>query len=480
MTIINGVLARQWYDANGKLVHHQWVAPRAAVLEILQQAHDNPMSGHFADKRTLKRVREMFYWQGMDKDTRQYCRACAVCGERKPRPTVPHHPVQRQIATEPLQWVALDIKGPMPRTEKGNKYILVISDYFTKWICAVPMADQRAETCAAAFVSEFVCRYGIPGQLHSDQGRQFESALWSEMCRLLHITKTRTTAFHPQGDGQAERSIKSVTEILAKLAREQPKAWDTWLPYACAAYNSSVHRVTGETPHLLMFGREMRTPVTLLAPPLPGDESPEDWVAKMQKRFIDMHATVVERTQASHRADTPWTDRRQKGYVFKEKDLVRLWDPKPKRGSSRKMNARWSGPWEITKQISACVYAIRHVENGKRRVVNVDRLMPCEQLNADQFPRSDAARPNDDVTSDSDPDTTGHDADNTDANEWWPTGTRTESDDVTSAEQTDGAEAAEDSWPAVPMSFTATRRAQRARRAPAWQGTYDMDDSWPS
>ncbi len=177
------------------------------------------MSGNFVYKCTLARARETFYWQGMDRDTRQYCYACTVCCGRKPRPTVPYHPVQRQVTTQPLQCVALDILGPLdPRTDSGNKYILVIVDYFTKWLCAVPMVDQRAETCAAAFVAEFVCHFGIPGQLHSDQGRQFESALWDEMCKLLHITKTRTTALHPQGDEQAERSVKTVTAVLAKLS----------------------------------------------------------------------------------------------------------------------------------------------------------------------------------------------------------------------------------------------------------------------
>jgi hypothetical protein len=476
MTIINGVLARQWFDKNGNMVRYQWVAPRAVVLEILQQAHDNPMSGHFAHKRTLSRVREIMYWQGMDGDTRRYCQACAVCCERKRRPTVPHHPAQRQVTSEPLQLVALDI-AILSKTDRGNSYVLVVVDYFTKWLCIVPMPDQTAETCATAFVTEFVCNFGVPQQLHSDQGRQWESALWIEMCKRLHTHKSHTTPLHPQGDGQAERSVQTVKDILSKLARDEPKNWDVWLPYVKMAYNSSVHRVTGETPHFLMRGVEMRTPVTLLAPPCPGVEPCNDWVARMQEMFRTAHAAVVERTKASHRAEAPRIDRRQKNYVFKEKDLVRLWDPKPKLGYSPALDPHhWSGPWEVTKRISACVYALKHVNTGKKRIVNVDRMEPYVTLDEDRFPRSSSDTPDNDVTDD-----TGQRQRKArreaSQDEWWPIGMRTESDDVTRAapQAADTEEAGRATWPAIPLSFTATRRAQRARQAPAWHSAYDME-----
>ena len=98
----------------------------------------------------------------------------------------------------PMERVALDVVGPLPETERGNKYILVVGDYFTKWMEAYPIPDQTVVTVADKLVNEFVCRFGVPTVLHSDQGRNFESCVFQEMCRVLGIHKTRTTPYNPE------------------------------------------------------------------------------------------------------------------------------------------------------------------------------------------------------------------------------------------------------------------------------------------
>ena len=104
--------------------------------------------------------------------------------------------------TKPLQRVAVDILGPInPPTAKGSRYVLVVVDYLTKWAEALPMTSQTAVECAKTFVTEFVYRLGAPQQLHSDQGHQFESALFQQVCKLFGTLKTRTTPLHPQSDG---------------------------------------------------------------------------------------------------------------------------------------------------------------------------------------------------------------------------------------------------------------------------------------
>ena len=92
-----------------------------------------------------------------------------------------------------MERIALDILGPLPESKNGNRYILVMCDLFTKWTEAYPLPDQEAQTVAKAFVDCFVSRFGTPLQLHSDQGTNFQSKLFHELCDLLHIKKTRTT-----------------------------------------------------------------------------------------------------------------------------------------------------------------------------------------------------------------------------------------------------------------------------------------------
>jgi hypothetical protein len=165
----------------------------------------------------------------MDGDTRRCCQACAVCCERKKRPTVPHHPAQRQVTSEPLQLVVLDT-SILSKANRGNSYVLLVVDYFPKWLCIVLPPDQTAATCATVFVTEFVCNFGVPQQLYSDLSRQWEFALWIKMCKRLHTHKSHTTPLHFQGGGQAERSVQTVKEILSKLARDEPKNLDVWSP----------------------------------------------------------------------------------------------------------------------------------------------------------------------------------------------------------------------------------------------------------
>ena len=104
-----------------------------------------------------------------------------------------------------MEWITIDVLGPLPTTDEGNQYLLIAADYFTKWVEAYPLPNQEATTVAEVLVKEFVCCFSTPHIIHSNQGWNFESAVFAEMCRLLGITKTRTTPFHPESDGMVER-----------------------------------------------------------------------------------------------------------------------------------------------------------------------------------------------------------------------------------------------------------------------------------
>ena len=122
-----------------------------------------------------------------------------------------------------FQRVAMDILGPLPETERGNRYSLVIADYFTKWTEAFPMSNMEAHTVAKLFVYNFVCRFGAPDYLHTDQGCNFESNLFSEICKLLGVSNTRTTPYHPQSDGLVERFNHTLLNMLSIATQDQER-----------------------------------------------------------------------------------------------------------------------------------------------------------------------------------------------------------------------------------------------------------------
>ena len=166
-----------------------------------------------------------------------------------------------------MERIAIDILGPLPETQ--NTFILVVNDYFTKWTESNPIPNQEAATVAEKLVSDFICPFSVPRELHRDQETNFESKVSAEICKLLDIEKTRSTQLHPQSDGQVERSNRTLIEMLRGKIKEDQKDWDLQLPACMMAYWGAVHESTGVTPNLLMLGRELEVPLDAItaAPP---------------------------------------------------------------------------------------------------------------------------------------------------------------------------------------------------------------------
>lgn len=154
----------------------------------------------------------------------------------------------------PGERMAMDIVGHFPVTERGNKYILVVCDYFTKWTEKIPISNQEAQTGARVLASEVICRYGAPVQLHADQGRNFVSTQMKELCDLLETKKTRTTPYHPKPDGLVERFNRTLEAMLSKYLSENQRDWDTRLRFMLA-YRSNVHESTKHSLFFMTFGR---------------------------------------------------------------------------------------------------------------------------------------------------------------------------------------------------------------------------------
>jgi hypothetical protein len=190
----------------------------------------------------------------------------------------------------PFERIAIDIAGPFPKSDRENRYLLVAMDYFTKWPEVYAIPKQEAATVADVLVSNFFCRFGVPMELHSDQGRNFESSLLREVLKRLGVRKTRTTPLHPQSDGMVERYVKTVEEHLRKVVSIHQRDWDERLPIFLLAYRASTHETTGVTPANMVFGRELRLPCDLMfgAPP-DKEQSVTGYTADLVERIHDIH-----------------------------------------------------------------------------------------------------------------------------------------------------------------------------------------------
>ena len=160
-----------------------------------------------------------------------------------------------------MERVSINIPGPLPLSKAGNRYILVMSDCFTKWTESVPIPNQEARMVAEAFVNNFICCFGVHLQLHSDQGKCFESKLFQEICSLLDNDKTWTTSMRPQANGTVERFNRSLVSMLTMYCNDNQDNWDVCLPQVMMAYRSSSHASTKISPSKVVLGREIVLPL---------------------------------------------------------------------------------------------------------------------------------------------------------------------------------------------------------------------------
>ncbi|KAF7648018.1 hypothetical protein LDENG_00163380 [Lucifuga dentata] len=273
--IRDGILVRRFYCLDATQFYPQVVLPCVFRPDVMRQMHEGQVGGHFGVERTVARLQTRYFWYWMREDVALWCGTCTSCASKARPLKTPQAPMGTVRVGAPMERVALDFMGPLNETERNNRYVLLIQDYFTKWVEAFPLPNVQAITVAEVLASEWVCHYGAPQTLHSDQGRNFKCEVFQKMCTLFGIEKTHTTSFRPQSDGQVEWFIATLQRILATTAERCHWDWDLMIPYAVMAYRATKHSATGFTPHFMMFGREVSEPVDLIAglPPDPDTTS---------------------------------------------------------------------------------------------------------------------------------------------------------------------------------------------------------------
>ena len=355
----------------------QILVPQAMRDEVLRECHEARTAGHLGRNKTTANVKRRFLWPGMRTDVEVYVKTCELCSKYKTSGKTRRAGMKVFQVGEPAERLCIDIVGPFNETCNGHKYCLVITDCFTKFVEIFPMRNQEAETVAAVVVREFVSRYGAPREIHTDQGRQFEATLFQEMCGLLGITKTRTTSFHPQSDGQSERNIKTLVKMLA-MAADQKDDWDEHLPYISMAYRATVQESSGFSPNFLMFGRELAMPVDLMYPLT--EEPPSESTHEYVKRLRGKLRYAYELARNSLRRSTERQKRLYNERVFGQRihagDLVWVMNKERKKGKTPKLQPKWKGPCLVTRAFNDVVVAV-HLSPRKCSNLHVDLLKPC-------------------------------------------------------------------------------------------------------
>ena len=385
----NGILMREIkYSRNLRNSKKKFVIciPFNMCEEVLEDCHDNICAGHSGRTKTWERVRERFYWPGMYKDVKDYVSKCHTCmqykGERQFNiGTRQRMPIDDLIG--PFDFIVADAIGPLPTTKSKNKYIITITDYFSRWAEAIPVADLKSSTWLRVVQNEIFYRHGIARRLLTDQGGNFISILANCFYDLIGVKKLTSTAYHPETQGLDERFNGTLIRILKMYINQYQNDWDIKLPAVLFSYRTAYHESLGDTPFYILYGRDARMPsdvkflegkVKLKQGNL--SEYRRKVILELQQSRELVHSTL-KKVQDKILKSNKSIKRRVIIYQIGEPVWLYCYFRKNNEDDQRisKLATKWHGPYRIHSQISSNVYRLSVPHISKKIIsVNVNRL----------------------------------------------------------------------------------------------------------
>lgn len=340
----------------------------------MELAHSVPLGGHLGKKKTAARICGRFYWPTVHRDVADFCRSCSTCQKFRRYNQVKAPMIPLPVIEEPFSRVAMDIVGPLPRSRSGNRYILVLCDYATRYPEAVPLKSIDAEMVAEELAVIF-SRVGLPQEILTDQGSNFQSQLLAELYQLLHIEGLRTSPYHPQTDGLVERFNQTLKAMLKKAAVEEGKDWDKLIPFLLFAFREVPQESTGYSPFELLYGREVRGPLDILKESWEASKTSNvnvvSYVLQMREKMEQLSSLVRGNLEEARSQQKTWYDQNARERSFKEGDQVLVLLPT----SAAKLEAQWQGPYKISKVVGRVNYLVHlHDKRKSKRIFHVNML----------------------------------------------------------------------------------------------------------
>ncbi|KAJ3656460.1 hypothetical protein Zmor_015536 [Zophobas morio] len=360
----DAAFARNYYTEDGFLwrrgdPRRLWV-PTAARPRVLHEFHESPEAGHPGRDETIRAVERHYTWSSLSADVQKYVRGCLVCattkrgGARQPRA-----PLRAYIPKKPWQTIAVDYMGPYHETPAGNRYLLVVTDIFSKWVEAFPVPRATAKATVRLMEEEVFCRWGYLRSVISDNGTQFTSEAFQNACRRWKTRHWRTAVFHPRAN-PTERKNQDLKKLMRVLIQDSPgRPWDETIPKGLFNLRRRRNAATGQSPSELLMGFEITRPGHWDA-----DERPVQTTAEERQRF-------ALQQMDDYRQRYDGGDRQPATYEVGDKVLVRRHVPPG-------LRTRWVGPRTIAGVAGENCYKIDHGTHTS--VEHVDHLRPVLQV----------------------------------------------------------------------------------------------------
>ena len=348
------------------------VLPRALFNKVMDELHDQAWSGgHLGMAKTIWKFRERYFMVDSVKLIERYVRSCVQCQERKKSNV---RCVLQPVSVNGLmEKVGIDIVGPLRKSTRGNKYIIVCIEYVSKYAMCRAVPRVRAQEVCEFLIQEVFCKLGGVRNVISDRGSVFRSSLVKDTIVRFGAKSCFSTAFHPQTSGLVERFNRTLQQMLSMYVAGNQRDWCEYLPLVVYAYNTSMQASSRYSPYYLIHGREPQFQSDLILN-LNVNHISDDMNERVNFHHRDVECALRNIRHAQTKQKRLY-DKKAKNVSFERNDLVLIYKPRRITGVSLKLSRLYKGPFKIVRRISAMNYVVKKVGNSRfRDVVHVNRI----------------------------------------------------------------------------------------------------------
>lgn len=343
------------------------IVPREERKRVFEENHDLPTAGHGGVRKTFQRIRAQYYWPKMRADIAKYVSGCHACQMHKPSNKRPVGLLLKHAEIrKPWQVIAIDFVGPLPRSKRGNKWILTVTDCFTKFVRLFPLKNAHANNVVRILEDEIFLLFGVPQIIICDNAKNFTGSLMKNLCTSYEVKLKFTPYYHPQAD-PAERVNRNVKTMIACYVKEDHQKWDESLAKISCALRTGVHESIKHTPYFLNFGREQILRGSRYTDMTNTDESPDENGERRAKILDQVFQDVSRRMDSAFEKNKSRYDLRKRDETYFVGSTV--WRRNyaisdATRYYSAKLAPRFVGPFVIAKRVSPWTYELKD-DRGK-------------------------------------------------------------------------------------------------------------------
>lgn len=383
LVLRDGIIKRQWlkidHTGNSTIEKELAVVPLSLQVQTMQLIHSTLISAHPGIEESVRQCMRYFYWPKMKQDFKLFIQSCTICGQNKPPSAYSKPPLLHIVVSEFNVSISIDHIIPERDivTPRGNRYILSMTDMFSGYLIAVPTRTQESAESYRLILHNWVLKLGMPGEIISDNAPGFTSEFFEQILRAFGCKTTHGTAYTCSSTSKAERSNKRINQALRLVLNdEQMKDWDLYLNYVCFALNSVKSRHTGYSANMVVFGRELNTPLSILV----DNENPDLSAVKnksYQQTIWEHHRMVKDivskvRIHAARDygyADNAFYKHFRPSKPFNAGEYVYTLVNCP----SHKFQKRWRGPYKISRVIDDHLCVVE-LDGGVDKTFNITKL----------------------------------------------------------------------------------------------------------